>query len=121
MTDRITAPMVLQTLGGFLLTICLGIAAFGLKTAINNSDRLTAIEANRFTVKHGAELWREIARIRETMAALPDDPSQDIKDLQRSMDRLLAVKPSDVMKEVSLLRKELRELRAEIDKQRGGR
>lgn len=37
----------------------------------NNANRLTAIEANRFTAADGLEVWKEIAKIREEMATIP--------------------------------------------------
>lgn len=70
---------LLQTVGGILLTICLGLAGWGLKTAISNSDRLTAIEANRFTVDKGLELWQEVSKIRQEIAAMPS-VTQAVRD-----------------------------------------
>lgn len=62
---------LLQTVGGILLTVCMGLTTWGLKTAISNSDRITAIESNRFTVDKGLELWKEVSKIRQELAALP--------------------------------------------------
>lgn len=100
----------LQTLGGLLLTVCLALAGYGLKQAVTNSERITetngtmataiarsqalfleainkidnrlsAIEANRFTVASGAELWREIASIRENLAKIPmENPPTWLKE-----------------------------------------
>lgn len=78
MNGSLSADKVLQTIGGVLLTVCLALAGYGLRTAVENSERLARIEANRFSVADGAELWREIAKIRETIAKMPasDDPPE---------------------------------------------
>lgn len=41
---------------------------------------VAAIQANRFTSEHGLEVWKEIAAIRETIAALPPDRFEDKVD-----------------------------------------
>lgn len=38
---------VLQTIGGVLLAICLGLAAWGLSTSASNSERIARLEAER--------------------------------------------------------------------------
>lgn len=48
------------------------------------------IQANRFTSAHGLEVWKEIAAIRETIAALPPDRFEDeVAELARNQQLIL--------------------------------
>lgn len=38
---------------------------------------VASIQANRFTSEHGLEVWKEIAEIQKTIAALPPDRFED--------------------------------------------
>jgi len=84
---HISMDRLFQTVGGLLLTICLGLATWGLKTAVANSERITAIEANRFKADDGKDIWKEIAVIREAMAHLPKEvPPKWFQDLVKKLD-----------------------------------
>jgi hypothetical protein len=45
-----------------LLAINTGLTGWTLNKVVNLSERITAIEANRFTAKDGLELWKEMAK-----------------------------------------------------------
>ena len=69
---------------GMMITVLVGGGGYMLKTVIEdtktNTIAIAAIEANRFKAQHGQEVWREIARIRETIAALPPDRFEEMLD-----------------------------------------
>lgn len=58
---------VLQTVGGVLLCVTMGLQGWMLQTVVNNASRLTAIEANRFTASDGMALVQTIERLRSDM------------------------------------------------------
>lgn len=51
---------------------------------IESGKAIAAIQANRFTGSDGLEVWKEIANIQKTIAALPPDRFED--KVQRIVD-----------------------------------
>lgn len=56
-----------------LLTLCLGLSAWCLKTTVAHGEVLAGITSNRFTSKDGLDVWKAISDVRETVAKLPNE------------------------------------------------
>lgn len=94
----LSVDKLLQTIGGLLLTICLGIATWALSQISDLNDamtsldkRITTIEANRFTVKDGADMRKSQADTNLAVAKIQRDIASQ-KDLliriERSLEKL---------------------------------
>ena len=59
---------------GLLITMTTGLSAWSIKTTAGLSERVAVIEANRFTILDGKELWSEIADMRKEMAEMKLQP-----------------------------------------------
>lgn len=93
---HISVDRALQTLGGILLAICLALAGWGLKTAAGNSERLTAIEASRFTIQDGAGIAEVMSDIKTKLAVVESSvqaTGKQMDNLTKEVKRL-ADKPS---------------------------
>lgn len=56
-----------------LLVAMLGTIGYAAKKIMDVDGRLTAVESSRFSSADGLSIWKEIAQIREKMAALPNE------------------------------------------------
>lgn len=65
--QTVTIDRVLQTVGGVLLMVTMALQGWMLQTVVANANRITAIEANRFTASDGMELMRLIEAVRRDM------------------------------------------------------
>ena len=97
MTDNITAPMVLQTVGGLLLAICLGLAGWGLNTAVSNSERISVMEAE----------VRSQKAVNEKLLSDLREISNETKEIRIALGGLLVIKPADVFKKVQMVEEKL--------------
>lgn len=84
---------VLQTVGGILLTICTALSSYTITQVIENANRITAIEANRYSSQDAKDdqqrtseavkaIWKEIAAIREDLAGRPRVRTDDLQDIK---------------------------------------
>jgi len=64
-------PLILNIVFGVLVTIITMLTCYSLRQVTVNANRLTAVEASRFTASDGLTVWKEIANIQRTIAALP--------------------------------------------------
>lgn len=88
----ITADRVLQTVGGLLLVVCLALAGWGLRTAAGNSERLTAIESSRFTMKDASKIGEVMSEIRTELAVVKNSvetASKQVDTLTKEVKRLV--------------------------------
>ena len=78
-----------RILAGVIVLSAAGIAG----ATLNNTTRLGAIDANRFTSKDGLEVWQAIADIRADMASIPREvpPAWFIQRVDRIDEALLRI------------------------------
>ena len=89
-TDNMTLTVdrVLQTVGGILLTITLGIQGWLLTTMLDHSDRLTHIEASRFTANDAMRLTTAITRLQAEERNPPAWFVDQVRDNSRKLEQV---------------------------------
>jgi len=81
---------ILDIVLAFLVAISSATAGWGAKAVIDLQNRVTAIEASRFTAAMGLEVWQEIAAVKQSLAALPREvPPKWFIDRVDALDRKL--------------------------------
>ncbi len=58
---------------GALIAISLAVSSWTVKRVVLHGELLTKLQASNLTVEQGMLLWKEIAAIRERIAALPNE------------------------------------------------
>lgn len=56
--------MLLQWLIGILVSVNIALTVAFMRTTLENDNRITAIEASRFSAKDGLEVWQAISLLR---------------------------------------------------------
>ncbi len=83
--ERVDMPSGTQKIAWRLMDIVLtvslfatlGVAGWTATKVVDLSERMSAIEGNRFTSADGLEVWKEIAAVRESIAAMPNEVPPD--------------------------------------------
>lgn len=91
---------VLQFLAGILVVFATGLSTYGLKQIDEIQDRVTTIEASRFTAKDGLEVWQAIAELKQQIAV----DGGAAKSINERLDRL----ENDIRSELSEIKAEIR-------------
>jgi hypothetical protein len=79
-----------------LLGCVVMVLAYNVQLTITLSERVAVMESSQFTNKDGLQVWREIAQVKEGMAAMPQmaPPAwfvDRVARLEAKMDRIDAV------------------------------
>ena len=79
MKDHVGEEMrrIVDMVTAVMLAVAVGLGGWNLQQTVALSREVAKIQADRFRVQDGLEVWKEIATIRELIAGLPTEVPPD--------------------------------------------
>lgn len=117
-TVTLSVDRLLQTVGGLLLMVCMGLQVWMLKTMVDYGNRLTAIESSRFTSDDALELTKAITQLQSREPEMPpwfvnqvQANTDTLDEVKKSVQTLERTSPEDVLAELKEIRTDLTKIK----------